>query len=336
VLKRSRQSVYALADWTVHTDRLTPGQVAAEVVRAVRLLETTRDPPALFDVPAAPLGACEGTSSQALGPSLGASPPSPASAGGKRLEARGRPIAGGRLPLVCAPLVARAPGALLEEAAAVAARHPDLVEWRADLFEPIASADEVVEVARAIRAAVGEAPLIFTLRSAREGGNPVPIPPEQVVELYESVCSTGAADLVDFELGNAAESVRRVRDASRRGGVKLILSHHDFDRTPASGAIHEKFMEAQRMGADVAKVAVMPRSLDDVLTLLAATLHADRQTSIPLVGVSMGACGSLSRACGWMFGSAITYAVGQGSSAPGQMPVDDLRAAVEILRRSYG
>ncbi len=54
-LKHSRQPAYALADWTVHTDRLTPDQVAAEVVRAVQLLETTPAPPAMFDVPATPL-----------------------------------------------------------------------------------------------------------------------------------------------------------------------------------------------------------------------------------------------------------------------------------------
>ncbi len=54
-LKHSRQSVYALADWTVHTDRLTPQQVTEEVVRAVKLLETTAEPPATFDVPTAPL-----------------------------------------------------------------------------------------------------------------------------------------------------------------------------------------------------------------------------------------------------------------------------------------
>ncbi len=40
-LKQSRQHLYALADWTVHTDRLTPEQVAAEVVRAVDLLESS-------------------------------------------------------------------------------------------------------------------------------------------------------------------------------------------------------------------------------------------------------------------------------------------------------
>jgi len=54
-LKHSRQSIYALADWTVHTDRLTPEQVAAEVVRAIKLLENTPEPPASFDVPATPL-----------------------------------------------------------------------------------------------------------------------------------------------------------------------------------------------------------------------------------------------------------------------------------------
>jgi shikimate kinase len=41
-LKQGRQPIYALADWTVHTDRLTPEQVAAEVVRAVDLLENSR------------------------------------------------------------------------------------------------------------------------------------------------------------------------------------------------------------------------------------------------------------------------------------------------------
>jgi 3-dehydroquinate synthetase/shikimate kinase len=54
-LKHSRQSVYALADWTVHTDRLTPGQVAAEVIRARDLLDQTSEPLASADVPANPI-----------------------------------------------------------------------------------------------------------------------------------------------------------------------------------------------------------------------------------------------------------------------------------------
>ena len=65
----------------------------------------------------------------------------------------GRPLAGGRLPAVCAPLVARTEEALLAEAGAVAAKGPDLLEWRVDFFEGIADAPRVLRTARALRAA---------------------------------------------------------------------------------------------------------------------------------------------------------------------------------------
>ena len=154
--------------------------------------------------------------------------------------------------------------------------------------------------------------------------------------LYEAACASGSIDLVDLELGNAAEDVRRIREASRRGDVKLILSYHDFERTPPADVLQQKFLDAQRMGADAAKVAVMPRSLDDVLTLLSATLRADEVLRIPLLSMSMGEYGSLTRMCGWMFGSTLTFAIGQGSSAPGQVPIEDLRTVIEILRSSLG
>jgi len=54
-LKHSRQPAYSLADWTVHTDRLTPQDVAAEVVRAVRILEHSHEPPDPENVSGAPL-----------------------------------------------------------------------------------------------------------------------------------------------------------------------------------------------------------------------------------------------------------------------------------------
>src|SRR5215475_9073694 len=54
-LKHTRQAVYSLADWTVHTDRLTLQEVAEEVVRAVHLLEQSHEPKALQDVSDVPL-----------------------------------------------------------------------------------------------------------------------------------------------------------------------------------------------------------------------------------------------------------------------------------------
>ncbi len=54
-LKHSRQSAYAMADWTIHTDRLTPKQVASEVIRAADLLENSGAPPVLEETVGAPI-----------------------------------------------------------------------------------------------------------------------------------------------------------------------------------------------------------------------------------------------------------------------------------------
>ena len=98
-----------------------------------------------------------------------------------------------------------------------------------------------------------------------------------------------------------------------------------------TGAVKE-----QALGADIAKVAVMPRAMDDVLTLLQATLQASRTLEIPVVSMAMGGLGTLTRVCGWAFGSAMTFAVGDGISAPGQMPIEDVEAALAVLRRGMG
>ena len=240
------------------------------------------------------------------------------------------------MPLVCAPLVGRSREALLAEAALVAAKGPDLLEWRVDFFEHLADAREVARLSGDIRRAAGGLPLLFTRRSAREGGERIALSEAQVVEVYRAVCEAGQVDLVDFEMGNDTSDVVAVRDMSRARGIGLVLSFHDFQGTPAPRVLAQKFAQAQQMGADVAKVAVMPRSEEDVLALLSATLQASRALDIPVVSMAMGGLGAVSRVCGAAFGSALTFAVGQSASAPGQMPIEDLSAALAVLRKAGG
>jgi 3-dehydroquinate dehydratase-1 len=71
-----------------------------------------------------------------------------------------------------------------------------------------------------------------------------------------------------------------------------------------------------------------------VLTLLGATYEASRAIRIPLISMSMGGIGSISRIMGWMYGSAATFAVGKSSSAPGQIAVEDLRTMLAAVRRA--
>jgi 3-dehydroquinate dehydratase I len=125
-----------------------------------------------------------------------------------------------------------------------------------------------------------------------------------------------------------------LRDVSARNGIAMIMSYHNFELTPDIDALVGRFVEAERLGADIAKVAVMPKDPQDVLTLLSATHRASQAARIPLISMSMGGIGSISRMTGWLYGSAATFAVGKSSSAPGQIAVDDLRATLAVVRRA--
>ena len=249
----------------------------------------------------------------------------------KAISIRGKP---GRMPMLCAPLVGVSREALLAEAAAVRAVAPDIVEWRADFFQALGDATAVVETARALRGALPGLPLLFTRRSAAEGGQRTAVAEGAVVEAYAAMCAAGAAELVDYEMSNLPEHMKAVREASRRHGVGLVCSYHNFQETPPQGELAARFRRAQELGGDVAKVAVMPKSREDVLTLLSATLQASQALDIPLISMSMGPLGALSRIAGFAFGSALTFGVGAGASAPGQMPIAELRAAIEITRKA--
>jgi 3-dehydroquinate dehydratase-1 len=196
--------------------------------------------------------------------------------------------------------------------------------------------DAARETGRALRQALGSLPLLLTCRAVSEGGQRVALSEKQVVELYTEACAAGFADLVDYEMSNAEADVKAVREAARRHGVGLVCSFHDFERTPPLPELARQFRRAQELGGDAAKVSVMARNAEDVLTLLAATQQASKALEIPLIGISMGPHGALSRTIGFAFGSALTFGVATAGSAPGQMPIGELRSAIEIARKALG
>lgn len=248
------------------------------------------------------------------------------------ITVRGTPLAAGSLPAVCIPLVAATRDALLAEANAAAAMRPDIVEWRVDFFGGIADAAATAQLCADLRAASG-APLLFTRRSFREGGQAIPLDEAGVVHLYQAVCAAKAADIVDMELSCEPAHLQAIREASRAAGIGLLLSFHDFGGTPPVALLLDTFRAMQRAGGDIAKIAVMPRSRADVLALLQAVQQASDELPIPVVGMAMGELGAVTRVCGGAFGSALTFAVGQAASAPGQIPIAALRAALAALPR---
>ena len=118
-------------------------------------------------------------------------------------------------------------------------------------------------------------------------------------------------------------------------GVRIIASHHDFDGTPDERILHMLMDQMQQGGADVAKLAVMPNSADDVIRLLKLTNDTiQKYPTLPVVTMSMGGLGVISRLSGEVFGSCITFGADGAVSAPGQMQMDTLADILDALHVS--
>ena len=252
------------------------------------------------------------------------------------IELNGQPVSGGKFPLICTPLVGRTLEKIMAELAVVLPKKPDVLEWRVDFFEQISTVASVIAAAAAIKKEAGSIPLLFTRRSIIEGGEKIALNEDQVIAMYTAVCESKTIDLIDYEMANDAANIARVRDAAKTNGIKLVLSFHNFSYTPGLETLAAKFLTADQLGADVAKVAVMPRDLDDVLTLLTATRAASKKLRIPLISMAMGPLGAVTRMVGGVFGSSLSFAVGAAASAPGQVPIEDLNTVLAIMQKATG
>ena len=210
----------------------------------------------------------------------------------------------------------------------------DVVEWRVDWFEHVFEFDKVEEVLKELREALGNIPILMTFRTSKEGGEKA-IEPEAYAELNIKAAQTGYVDFVDVEIFTGDEIVKKIIDGVHAAGVKVVASNHDFHKTPAKSDIIYRLRKMQDMGADIPKIAVMPQNKRDVLTLLAATEemvtdYADR----PVITMSMAGTGVISRLCGEVFGSSMTFGAAKKASAPGQMGVEDLSTVLGLLHKS--
>jgi 3-dehydroquinate dehydratase-1 len=210
----------------------------------------------------------------------------------------------------------------------------DLVEWRVDFFTAFDDPDAVVTQARALAEQLDGVPLLATFRTAHEGGEAA-ISDEDYADLCVALAGSGTVDLVDVEYRRDPAAVRRIIGAAHAHGVAVVASNHDFDGTPERDDIVARLRAMQELSADICKIAVMPNSTADVLTLLDATrvMH-EEHARVPIITMSMGGRGVISRLAGQVFGSAATFGMVGTPSAPGQVDATELKAVLALLDRS--
>ena len=208
------------------------------------------------------------------------------------------------IPKICVPIVGVTREEILAAAETIKSTKADVVEWRVDWYEDIFDFAKTEETMKALREVLGETPILFTFRTSKEGG-------EKSIETETYV------------------------ETAHANGVKVIASNHDFHKTPAKDEIVSRLRKMQELGADIPKIAVMPQNKKDVLTLLSATEEmASEYAARPIITMSMSGTGVISRLCGEVFGSALTFGAVGKVSAPGQMGIEDLTTVLGLLHKS--
>ena len=240
-------------------------------------------------------------------------------------------VFGEGIPKICIPLTDTNLDGLRQSVKAMENAPFDIVEWRADFYQNIENPQVRFQAMAYLREQLREIPVLFTIRTDVEGGK-LKLSTEDYTALNLAAIESGLVDLVDVELSRGDDTMKTLVEAAHRAGVKIIASRHDTTSTPSKEEIVGHLCEMQQLGADIAKFAVMPQSDRDVLTLLDATLTMrEEHRKTPVITMSMGRQGAISRICGSVFGSAITFGTAGKASAPGQLPADLLSNFITSL-----
>lgn len=233
-------------------------------------------------------------------------------------------------PIICISVMESQKEQIVTEIARLIGCGAEMIEWRVDAFEGVESPNAVREVLQAVEPLVKNTVFVFTFRSKEQGGV-CSLSREKVYDLHQIAAESHIVDFIDVEYFYTEDADVEVYELQKMG-TKVITSHHDFHETPSSDVLFMLLDQMKHSNADIVKMAMMPNTTEDVLRLLEETNHFHkRYPNQPLITMSMGKLGMISRVSGEVFGSCVTFGAGKNASAPGQIPMEDLKHILNML-----
>lgn len=227
-------------------------------------------------------------------------------------------------PKICIPLTAGDIAGLSVQLLTGEGLPGDMFEWRLDHYE-----GDIGLGLQVYRRATSR-PLLCTLRTRGQGGE-IELGPEEYAGRVRELIGLGEHfRLIDIELCAGDGTVRELIEAAHGMGLLAVVSQHCFDRTPDRQEMVDTLAHMKELGADLPKLAVMPETPADVFSLMSASREAYDALG-PVITMSMGGMGRLSRVAGAFTGSCITFGAAEEASAPGQLGAGELRQVLDIL-----
>ena len=248
------------------------------------------------------------------------------------LRVKNKVIGAGK-PLVCVSVMDTEVSGIVAEIKRLIASGAEMIEWRVDAFSGVQSPNAVRDVLAKIAPLICDTIFVFTFRSKEQGGV-CSLSSEMIRDLHQVAAESKIVDFIDVEYFYTEDADVEVYELQKMG-TKVITSHHDFQETPSSDVLFMLLEQMRHSNADIVKLAVMPNTTEDVLRLLEETNHFHkRYPKKPLITMSMGKLGMISRVAGETFGSCVTFGAGKNASAPGQIEMAKLEEILEVLSLS--
>lgn len=245
------------------------------------------------------------------------------------LRVKNKVIGAGK-PLVCVSVMDAEINGIVAEIKRLVASGAEMIEWRVDAFSGVQSPNAVREVLEKVAPLICDTIFVFTFRSKEQGGV-CSLSSEMIRDLHHVAAESKVVDFIDVEYFYTEDADVEVYELQKMG-TKVITSHHDFQETPSSDVLFMLLEQMRHSNADIVKLAVMPKTTEDVLRLLEETNHFHkRYPKKPLITMSMGKMGMISRVAGETFGSCVTFGAGKSASAPGQIEMAKLEWILEVL-----
>ncbi|RZG44734.1 type I 3-dehydroquinate dehydratase [Acinetobacter wuhouensis] len=230
------------------------------------------------------------------------------------------------------PITAKTAAQALVQAQVIAANpDADIAEFRIDLLDFAADSKQVIALGQQLNQILKDKPLIATIRTQAEGGN-LKLSDQDYAKIYQQYLKHPFMQLLDIEMFRDANAVAKLMQLAHQQQVLVIMSNHDFQKTPAQAVIVQRLLKQDQMGADILKIAVMPQSKADVFTLMNATLEVSQQTKKPLLTMSMGQLGKISRIATANMGGNLSFGMIGEASAPGQIDVSQLKDILKTVQ----
>lgn len=233
-------------------------------------------------------------------------------------------------PIICVSVMDSKKEDIIVEVTRLVDNGAEMIEWRVDAFEGVESPNAVREVLQELAPMLADTVFVFTFRSKEQGGV-CSLRSDKVYDLHEVAAESHVVDFIDVEYFYTEDADVEIYNLQKMG-TKVITSHHDFHETPSSDVLYMLLEQMKHSNADIVKLAMMPNEVEDVLRLLQETNHFHkRYPNQPLITMSMGKLGMVSRISGEIFGSCVTFGAGKNASAPGQIPANELKQILDIL-----